>query len=119
MYCDIFCIWQALATLKQKVRKYNKEYEDHLKHFRENPDLYKEEEQEPEREEDEEEEGTCTLYVLYTFGLKINLIVTESGILCTFNQWMLMYMGLILPIVHIQSCYYLKWEWSLCNQLIS
>ena len=40
------------------MRKYNKDFENELKDFRENPDLYKEEENENELDDDiEEDEG--------------------------------------------------------------
>lgn len=44
-------ILQALASLKQKVKKYNKEFEEPIKHCRENPELYEEEEEEVEEDE--------------------------------------------------------------------
>ncbi|XP_011403348.1 PREDICTED: eukaryotic translation initiation factor 3 subunit C-like [Amphimedon queenslandica] len=48
---------KALASLKQKVRKYNKDFEVPLKHFRENPELYEEEEeQEQDKDEDEDDD---------------------------------------------------------------
>ena len=47
---------QALASLKQKVRKYNRDFEADIAHCRENPALYEEEEEEEEEEEKEMEE---------------------------------------------------------------
>lgn len=51
---------KALASLKQKVRKYNKDFEDSVNHCRENPELYEEDEEEEEEEfkpdQDSEEE---------------------------------------------------------------
>ena len=47
---------QALSTLKQKVKKYNKDFEDSVSHCRANPDQYQDEEEEEEEDEEEEEE---------------------------------------------------------------
>ncbi len=57
----IACLVQALATLKQKVKKYNKDFEDSVVHCRANPDLYEEEEEERVEEETKEEKGGCGL----------------------------------------------------------
>lgn len=37
VYIYIYPMIQALVTLKQKVRKYNKEFETEIQSFRENP----------------------------------------------------------------------------------
>ena len=38
---------KSLSSLRQKLRKYNKEYEEELNKFRENPDLGNEDEEQP------------------------------------------------------------------------
>ena len=43
--CCLICLLQALATLKQKVKKYNKDFEASVVHCRANPDLYQEDEE--------------------------------------------------------------------------
>uniref|UniRef100_T1I998 Eukaryotic translation initiation factor 3 subunit C n=1 Tax=Rhodnius prolixus TaxID=13249 RepID=T1I998_RHOPR len=49
---------KSLASLRQKLRKYNKDFEEELAKFRENPDLGDEDEEQPkEVEEDSEEEA--------------------------------------------------------------
>uniref|UniRef100_A0A0V0G589 Eukaryotic translation initiation factor 3 subunit C n=1 Tax=Triatoma dimidiata TaxID=72491 RepID=A0A0V0G589_TRIDM len=49
---------KSLASLRQKLRKYNKDFEEELARFRENPDLADEDEEQPkELEEDSEEEA--------------------------------------------------------------
>jgi translation initiation factor 3 subunit C len=47
---------KALASLKQKVRKYNKDFEDEIKHFNENPDQYEEENEEEEEEQENDDD---------------------------------------------------------------
>ncbi|KAG8228257.1 hypothetical protein J437_LFUL015044 [Ladona fulva] len=46
--------FKSLASLRQKLRKYNKEFEEDISKFRENPDLADEDEEE-EKEEDEDD----------------------------------------------------------------
>jgi translation initiation factor 3 subunit C len=36
---------KSLASLRQKLRKYNKDFEEELKVFRENPDIVEEDEE--------------------------------------------------------------------------
>lgn len=53
---------KSLTILKQRIRKYNKDFEDQIKKYRENPELYEEEvaeqsdDEEEEKEEDSEDE---------------------------------------------------------------
>ena len=54
----IYVILQALTTLKQKVRKYNKDFEAEIESFRENPVN--------SEEEREEEAGETTAHTEYT-----------------------------------------------------
>lgn len=53
-----FCVFfvQALATLKQKVRKYNKDFESGIEAYHQNP-VESDEEGEEERDGDERDEG--------------------------------------------------------------
>ncbi len=48
---------KSLTILKQRIRKYNKDFEEQIKKYRENPELYEEEEDEEEEEESEESES--------------------------------------------------------------
>ena len=48
---------QALATLKQKIRKYNKDFESGIESYRQNPVESDEEGGEEERGEDDDDEG--------------------------------------------------------------
>lgn len=47
---------KSLATLRQKLRKYNKDYQDEINKFKETPDLADEEEEEEEKKESESED---------------------------------------------------------------
>lgn len=42
---------KSLASLRQKLRKYNKDFEEELAKFRENPDLGDEDEEQPKGDE--------------------------------------------------------------------
>ena len=53
---ETFFSFKALASLKQNVRKYNKDFESMIANCRENPDEYNEEEDEEEEEEEEKDE---------------------------------------------------------------
>ena len=61
-----FFVVQALATLKQKIRKYNKDFESGIEAYRQNP-VESDEEGEEEGEKDEGNVcvggGLCTVYV--------------------------------------------------------
>ena len=48
---------KCLSTLRQKLRKYNKDFDDDLAKFRENPDLLEEDEFEEEKEAEEGSES--------------------------------------------------------------
>ena len=48
---------QALSTLKQKVRKYNKDFEELVIHCRDNPSMYEETDEDDEGEGDEERDS--------------------------------------------------------------
>ena len=52
-----------LWRLKQKVRKYNKDYEESVVHCRDNPSLYEDVDEEEEDEEEEEGDSEDDEYV--------------------------------------------------------
>ena len=57
-YNNIICVYlclQALATLKQKIRKYNKDFETGIEAYRQNP--VESDEEGEEGEDDERDEG--------------------------------------------------------------
>lgn len=47
---------KSLASLRQKLRKYNKEFEEEITKFRENPDFGDEEEEQPKEADDDSED---------------------------------------------------------------
>ncbi|XP_014246697.1 eukaryotic translation initiation factor 3 subunit C [Cimex lectularius] len=49
---------KSLTSLRQKLRKYNKEFESELAKFKENPDLMDEDEEQPKEVEEESEDDT-------------------------------------------------------------
>ena len=56
--CTCGCV-QALGNLKQKLRKYNKEFETSIDHYRQNPILSEEESQESGTWEERHNVSTC------------------------------------------------------------
>lgn len=50
--------FKALASLKQNVRKYNKDFETMIANCRENPDDYNEEEEEDVEDKEDEDEAS-------------------------------------------------------------
>lgn len=49
---------KSLATLRQKLRKYNKDFEEELTKFRDNPELLEEDDDDEEKEADEEDDDS-------------------------------------------------------------
>ena len=49
---------KSLSTLRQKLRKYNREFEEEISKFRENPDMADEDEQ--EENDDDLDEGVLS-----------------------------------------------------------
>lgn len=53
---------KSLGSMRQKLRKYVKDFEEDMSKFRENPDL---------PDEEEEEKSLCTLFNWFYFNLMI------------------------------------------------
>ena len=62
---------KSLTILKQRIRKYNKDFEEQIKKYRENPELYEEEAEEDESQENEnvESEADVEVNALHYFTL--------------------------------------------------
>lgn len=62
---------KSLATLRQKLRKYNKDFEKYLSDYRENPEA-----EEEEKEEDDEAGWFFSIYYLYGIDTILNCLAS-------------------------------------------